>query len=135
VHKLPFMTLPRWSVTQTQPISLKDALEYLTLAASIPMKHHEIVEIGGPDVISYRNLYSLYAQLEGRKPFIIRLPFLPEWLGGWWLNLFMPKNHAKIGQVMVQSMSNEMVVTHDRAKLLFPTVKPISIKQAIIDAR
>lgn len=135
VHKLPIMTLPRWSITLTQPIALKDALEYLTLAATVHVDHHEIVEIGGPDVMTYQQLYQRYANWGGRHPFIIRLPFLPEWLGGWWLNLFTPPNHAKIGRIMVHSMGNAMVVTHDRAKVLFPSVHPGSITDAFAAAQ
>lgn len=135
VHKLPIMTLPRWSITLTQPIALKDALDYLTQAASVHIDHHEIVEIGGPEVMSYKQLYKLYANWGGRHPLIVRLPFLPEWLGGWWLNLFTPPNHAKIGRIMVHSMSNAMVITHDRAANLFPTIHPTPISEAFAAAK
>lgn len=134
VHKLPFMTLPRWSISLTQPIALHNALEYLTLAISLPIEHHEIVEIGGPEVVSYKELYKRYANWSGRHPFIIRLPFLPEWLGGWWLNLFTPRGHAKIGRIMVHSLSNTMIVTHDRATILFPDIKLYPLAQAFDEA-
>lgn len=135
VHTLPVMVLPRWSTTLTQPITLHDALQYLIAAASVPAVHHEIVEVGGPDVMSYKDLYKLYASSIGRRPLIIRLPFLPEWLGGWWLNLFTPPNHAKIGRIMVHSMSNAMVVTHDRAAELFPDIHPDHISDALIEPK
>jgi uncharacterized protein YbjT (DUF2867 family) len=134
VHKMPIMTLPRWSTTLTQPIALRDALEYLTLAATVKVKHHEIVEIGGPTALSYQELYREYAAFTGRHPLIVVVPFLPEWLGGWWLNLFTPNQHAKIGRIMVHSMSNPMVVTHDRAALLFPSVKLHTLQEAFLDA-
>lgn len=130
VHKLPVMTLPRWSDTLTQPIALADALQYLTQAATVDLVHHQIVEIGGPEVLSYMELYRRYANWTGRHPFIIRIPFLPEWLGGWWLDLFTPHNHAKIGRVMVHSMGNQMTVTHDHAAQLFPSIEPRSIEIA-----
>ena len=133
VHKLPFMTLPRWSISLTQPIALADALEYLTQGIKLKLDHSHIVEIGGPQVVSYKELYRIYANWSGRRIFMIRLPFLPEWLGGWWLDLFTPRNHARIGRVMVHSMSNSMVVTHTRAAELFPTIKPRSIKEALDD--
>ena len=130
VHALPVMTLPRWSKTLTQPIALKDALDYLTLAATVKVAHHEIVEIGGPEALSYRDLYQKYANFTGHHPLLVVLPFLPERVGGWWLNLFTPPGHAKIGRIMVHSMSNAMVVTHDRAKVLFPSVKPMPVIEA-----
>lgn len=134
VHKLPLMTLPRWSITLTQPIALQDALDYLTQAATVNVTHHEIIEIGGPDIVSYKDLYKFYANSIGLNPFIIRLPFLPEWLGGWWLNLFTPSTHAKIGRIMVHSMSNAMVVTHMRSQELFPNIQPMTIREAIAEA-
>lgn len=130
VHALPVMTLPRWSVTLTQPIALSDALDYLTSAATVDVTHHEIVEIGGPEALSYRDLYQRYANFTGHHPLIVVVPVLPEWLGGWWLNLFTPPGHAKIGRIMVHSMSNAMVVTHNRAAILFPSVKPKPILEA-----
>ena len=135
VHKLPVMTLPRWCITKTQPIALPDALDYLVAAADVALPSSRIVEIGGPDVVSYQQLYKLYANSIGRHPLLVRVPFLPEWLGGWWLNLFTPKGHAKIGRVMVHSMSNAMVVTDNSAKVLFPNIIPRSITDALHDAR
>ena len=134
VHKLPFMTLPRWSVTLTQPIALHDTLEYLTAAATVNVAHHEIIEIGGPDVMSYRDLYVSYASAIGRHPTVVVVPILPEWLGGWWLNLFTPRGHARIGRIMVHSMSNKMVVTHARATQIFPNIHPESISRALIES-
>lgn len=133
VHKLPIMTLPRWCISLTQPLALSDALDYLLAAATVPLQHSQIVEIGGPEVLTYRQLYKLYANWTGRHPLLVRLPFLPEWLGGWWLNLFTPPGHAKIGRVMVHSLSNAMVVTHDQAERLFPDIKPKPLLDALND--
>lgn len=135
VHKLPVMTLPRWAKSQTQPIALADALSYLTLAATVTLEHSRIIEIGGPEVTTYKQLYKEYASWSGRHPFIIRLPFLPEQVGGWWLDLFTPRKHAKIGRIMVHSMTNSMIVTHNHAAELFPSIHPRSIIQAFNDTR
>ena len=134
VHKMPFMTLPKWSISRTQPIALLDALAYLTQAATVPLTEHHIVEIGGSDVVTYIEFYRRYANWAGRHPLIVRVPFLPEWLGGKWLDLFTPKNHAKIGRVMVHSLANTMVVTHDHATQLFPDIHPRSLEKAFGEA-
>ena len=134
VRKMPFMTLPRWSISRTQPIALLDALEYLTQAASVSLKENRIVEIGGPDVVTYIEFYRRYAAWTGRHPLIVRIPFLPEWLGGKWLDLFTPKNHAKIGRVMVLSLANTMIVTHNHAAQLFPSIHPRSLERAFDEA-
>lgn len=135
VKRMPVMPLPRGTKSRTQPIALRDALEYLALAATLPVTTHQIIEIGGPEVLTYQEFYKRYAHWTGRHPIIVRVPFLPEWLGGLGLDLFTPKNHAKIGRVMVNSMVNDMVVTDNNAIALFPTVKPRTIEQAFDEAK
>ena len=127
VQKLPVMALPRWSKTLTQPIALADALEYLRLAAEVDLPYTRIIEIGGPTPMTYKALYKAYANWYGKHPLVIRLPYVPEWLGGWVLDTFTSPSHAKIGRVMVHSMSNAMVVTHDHALQAFPSVHPKSL--------
>ena len=129
-RKLPVMILPRWSSTKTQPIALPDALAYLTAAIDVPLQKHEIVEIGGPEVMSYVTFLKRYAAFLGRHPLIIRIPIVPEWMAGLWLYLFMPKNLARVGQHMVSSFRNEMVVTNKRAQELFPDIRPRAVEEA-----
>lgn len=127
VKKLPIMTLPKWSKTLTQPIGLSDALLYLSAGIGVPIAKHEIVEIGGPEKMSYQEFLSKYAKFLHKKCILIRVPVLPEWLAGWWLDLFTPKSTARVGRHMVASFRNEMVVTNKRAEELFPQIKPLPI--------
>lgn len=128
VSKLPIMTLPKWTKTFTQPIGLSDALSYLVAGIVVPITKHEIVEIGGPEKMSYQEFLSRYADFIHKKCVLIRVPMLPEWLAGWWLDLFTPKDLGQVGRHMVASLRNEMVVTNDRAKELFPQIVPMPIE-------
>lgn len=130
VHNLPVQTVPAWAVTHTQPIALQDALQYLTQALTVPVEHSEIVEIGGPEELSYKDLIARYAAFTGKKPVLILVPIVPLWLGAWWLNLFTPPDHAKVGRSMAESLMNPMVVTNNRAKELFPSIHPEPIEKA-----
>ncbi len=127
VKKLPVMTLPRWSISKTQPIALSDTLDYLVASATIRTPHHQIIEIGGSDVVTYKELYKLYARWVGKNPLLVRVPFLPESIAGRWLDIFTPQKHAKVGKIMVHSLSNSMVVTNDTARNLFPNIRPRSL--------
>ncbi len=129
-RKLPVIIMPRWSSTKTQPIALPDAMAYLTAAIEVPLEKHEVVEIGGPEEMSYVTFVKRYAAFLGRHPMIIRLPFIPEWLAGWWLYLAMPKNLARVGRHMVSSFRNEMVVTNNRASEMFPDIHPRVVEEA-----
>lgn len=132
VHKLPILTIPKWSKTMTQPIGLSDTLDYLLAAKSVPLYHSEIVEIGGPEQMSYRNLMERYAKWEHKKAVFIYLPIIPVGISAWWLNLFTPKKHAKVGRVMVESLVNPMVVTTKRATELFPQIKPKLLEDVFV---
>jgi len=130
VRNLPVQTMPAWAITQTQPIALDDALKYLTAALAVPLHRSEIVEIGGPEKLSYKDLVACYAAFRGKKPILILVPIVPLWLGAWWLNLFTPPKHAKVGRAMAESLMNPMVVTNNRAAELFPSIKPEPIEKA-----
>ena len=132
VHKLPILTIPRWAKTMTQPIGLGDAIKYLIAAIKVPLRNSEIVEIGGPEKISYRDLMQRYAKWDKKRVLLIYLPFIPLSVSAWWLNLFTPKKHAKVGRTMVESLANPMVVTNNRAAELFPDIKPLPLEDSFV---
>ena len=132
VSKLPFLTLPKWSETYTQPIGLSDALAYLVASIELKTDKNLTIEIGGPDKLSYENLMRVYAKWKGLKRLFIRVPIIPISVSAWWLNLFTPEKHAQVGRIMVESLANEMIVTDDSAKEYFPEIKPKSLNDVFV---
>lgn len=130
VHRLPLQTMPAWATTQTQPIAVQDAMRYLTAALTADIKQSEIIEIGGPEHLSYKDLIARYAAFVGKKPVLVLVPIVPLWLSAWWLNLFTPARHAKVGRQMAESLRNPMIVTNHRAAELFPDIHPMAIEKA-----
>ena len=132
VHRLPILTLPSWAHTMTQPIGLSDAIKYLVAALHIPSKQNEIVEIGGPYAMSYESLMRQYAKWKHTKAVYVYVPFIPVAVASWWLNMFTPGKHAKVGRVMVESLANPMVVTNENAKKLFPQIHPRPVEECFV---
>lgn len=130
VHKLPLLLLPPTTKTKTQPIALPDMLSYLAAAAQISLDDDQIVEVGGAEVFTYKELIRHYADWLGRRPVLIRLPFLPGFIAGLWLNLFNPSRSATVARAMVNSFKNEMIVTDDIARKLFPDIEPGPINES-----
>lgn len=127
VTKLPVLTLPKWSKTSTQPIAKNDVDRYLLAALSISTDDNITCEIGGPEVMTYESLMRRYAKWKHTPAFFIHVPIIPANLAALWLNLFTPRNHAKVGKVLVDSLGNQMIVTNNSAKQYFPaiTTQPI----------
>lgn len=130
VHKLPVVLLPRSTETLTQPIALEDALSYLIASATVPVKRNIVVDIGGPEVLSYADIYREYARFVGKKRFLIEVPYVSPYLAGKFLDLLTPTVHARIGAHMADSMGTQMTVANRNAKKLFPDITPIHIREA-----
>ncbi len=132
IHKLPILTLPKWAKTLTQPIGLQDAISYLVAALDLQTTQHQIVEIGGPEQLSYGDLMKRYAAWRNKKMLIIKFHVIPITVAALWLNLFTPKVHAKVGRIMVESLSNPMIVTNSRANELFPSIHPKALEDVFV---
>ena len=129
--KLPLLLLPRSAQTTMQPITLDDLTRYIDEAIQLPDNHSQIIEVGGPDTMSYQELIRRFITHCGKRRIVIRLPFLPAMVAAWWLDLFTPKHHARIGQHMIASLDNQMIVTDTSAAELFPHISCEPIEKAI----
>ncbi len=132
VHKLPVLLVPKWSETLSQPIGLDDAISYLITSLDLRNRQNLIIEIGGPEKMSYQDIIRHYSKWQGKKRLIIEIPIIPVSVSAWWLNLFTPKNQAKVGRAMAESLANEMIVTNLLSERLFPKIHPKPIDKIFI---
>ena len=130
INKSPIITLPKWANTKTQPIGIDDVLLYLKESINIKINSSKIIEIGGKDIMSYEDFLKKYAKFRNKKTIIIRIPILPEKIAGLFLNLFTSKEQANVGNCMLGSFRNEMIVTNTRCKELFPDISPKKIEES-----
>ena len=88
VKRLPVMITPRWVETRSQPIAIGDVVAYLDGARTLELsEQHTIVEIGGAEVLSYREMMGRAAAFRGRHPAIITVPVLTPRLSSLWCGL------------------------------------------------
>jgi len=108
-ERLPVMITPRWVESRIQPISVRDVLRYLVGSASMPPEVNRGFDIGGPDVMSYRQMMTDYARIAGLKPRrIIALPLLTPSLSSHWVGLVTPVPNS-IARPLMESLVNEVV--------------------------
>ena len=107
-ERLPIMITPRWVGTRCQPIGIRDVLDYLAGALDHP-EVTGIVEIGGPQVLSYGDMMRTYARLRGLRRLMIPVPVLTPRLSSYWVNLVSPVP-AAIARPLIEGLRNEVVV-------------------------
>jgi len=129
VERLPIMTTPRWVATRTQPVAIEDVLEYLVQALDVELDASEVVEIGGPDRVSYGDLMREYARQRGLRRRFVPVPVLSPRLSSLWLGLVTPL-YARVGRELIDGVRNETVVRDARAAERF-RVRPRAMPEAI----
>jgi uncharacterized protein YbjT (DUF2867 family) len=109
VERLPVMIVPRWSDTLTQPIAVADVTRALAALATHPAPPAE-VQLGGADVLSYREMMLRYADVAGRRrPAMLRVPVLTPRLSSYWVAFVTPVD-AALARPLVRGLSAEMLV-------------------------
>ncbi len=129
-ERVPVMIAPRWVYTRTQPISIREVLEYLTAALTTPASSGKIIEIGGADVITYGDMMMIYAELRGLKRWMVPVPVLTPRLSSYWVNLVTPIP-AAIARPLIAGLRNENIVREPSAHQLFPQIEPVGYRTAV----
>ena len=111
-EKLPVMVCPRWVNTRCQPIAIRNVIDYLTGLLDRPETAGGTFDIGGPEVLRYRDLLAGYAEVRGLKRWFVPVPFLSPKLSSWWLYL-MTATSFPLARSLVSSMKNETVCRDD----------------------
>jgi uncharacterized protein YbjT (DUF2867 family) len=130
-ERVPVMICPTWVRTPTQPIAIRNVLQYLMAALERPQSAGEIVEIGGTDVLTYAQMFQRYAAIRGLKRWIVHVPLLTPRLSSHWVGLVTPISNT-IARPLIEGLDNEVVVDDpEKARSLFPEVEPIAFEAAI----
>jgi uncharacterized protein YbjT (DUF2867 family) len=133
VDRLPVMVTPRWVATRTQPIAIEDVIACLDAARSAPIEGSRVIEIGGPDRVSYGDLMREYARQRGLRRAMIPVPVLTPHLSSLWLGLVTPV-YARIGRELVAGVRNETVVRDPGPAHELLGVRPRGMPEAIARA-
>jgi len=133
VERLPLMVCPKWVKSQTQPIAVDNVVDYLIGSMKNPETTGKILEIGGPDIMTYEQLMRLYSSILNRNLNVIQIPFLTPRLSSYWIDLVTPVK-ASLARPLVDSLVHDSVVKDDSAQKLVP-VQLSHMTQAIQIAR
>lgn len=129
VEKLPVMITPKWLNTKHQPIAIRNVLEYLTGVLLKPETFNKSYDVGGPDILSYKEMLLLLAEVRGLKRFIYTVPIMTPRLSSYWL-YFVTSTSYMLAINLVNSMKVEVVAKDNELEKMLG-IKPISYKEAV----
>jgi uncharacterized protein YbjT (DUF2867 family) len=130
VERLPVMITPRWVGTDCQPIAVRNVLHALVVCLSTPATIGATLDLGGPEVMSYRELMQTTAEALGlRRRLIIPVPVLTPRLSSWWIHLVTPIDH-RLARPLADGLRNRVVCRDDRAITLMPQ-RLLHVREAI----
>jgi uncharacterized protein YbjT (DUF2867 family) len=120
VDRLPAMTTPNWVYTRSQPISINNVIAYLSKCLEVPGTIGETFDIGGPDILSYREIFDLYSEeAKLKKRWIVKLPILTPKISSYWVALVTPVKLTLI-KPLIEGLRTEAVCKDERIKTLIP---------------
>jgi len=129
VDKLPVMITPKWLNTKCQPIAITDVLEFLTKSLCNPLTYNQSFDIGGPDILTYKEMLLQFAEAKKLKRYIFTIPVMTPKLSSYWL-YFVTSTSYKLASALVSSMKVEVICKDNRINDLL-AIKPITYKQAL----
>jgi len=127
-ERLPFMLAPRWIINQVQPIAVRDVLTYLMAARE--REAMGIIDIGGADRLSFREMLRQYGEVRGLKRIIIAAPVLAPSIAALWIDKVTPIPRT-VAEPLVEGIAHPVLADTTRARELFPDIVPMGYRTAV----
>ena len=111
--RLPIVLMPKWANKPKQPIALPDVIRAIRFCLANEETKNNAYEIGGPQVLTFRDMLQDAAKILKKRPIIINVPFLPVRLYGWYLRLLDRKAHPVLIKLAIKYLSHNSVVRNN----------------------
>ena len=132
MEKLPMMLAPLWVSTLCQPLAVGDLLKYFAGCMLNPATYNQVFDIGGSEILSYKEMLLQYSQVRGLKRYIWVGPFITPRISSYWL-YFVTSTSYYLAANLVDSMKVEVVCKDNRLQQMLK-ITPLSYKEAVTRA-
>ncbi len=129
VEKLPVMIAPKWLHTKCQPVGISDVTTFLSKSLFNPETFNQNFDIGGPDILTYKNMLLNFGKVRNLKRKIFVVPIMTPKLSSYWL-YFVTSTSYKLATSLVHSMKIEVICRDNRLNNILG-VKPLSYKESL----
>jgi uncharacterized protein YbjT (DUF2867 family) len=117
VEKLPFMITPRWLKTKCQPIAIRNVIQFLIGVIGKTETYNNSYDIGGPDILSYKEMLLIFAKIRGLKRRIVIVPVMTPKISSYWL-YFVTATSYSLAKNLVNSMKIEVICKPNNLAML-----------------
>ena len=128
-EKLPVMVAPKWLKTKIQPIAIRDVIIFLSEVLGNKNCYNQSFDIGGPDILTYKQMLLKYAKVRKLRLWIISVPVMSPRLSSYWL-YFVTSTTYKLAVNLVDSMRHEVVARDNKLQDIL-NIQPITYEEAI----
>lgn len=129
VGRLPVMITPRWVSTRCQPIAVSDVISYLAGCLDKEETAGNTYDIGGPEILTYREMMERFARICDRKIFILPVPFLTPTLSSYWVAFITPVKPS-VSMPLIEGLANEVICQNNKIREIIP-IKLTSFDDAV----
>jgi uncharacterized protein YbjT (DUF2867 family) len=129
VEKLPIMITPKWLNTRCQPIGISDVLAMLSKTILNPKTYDRDFDIGGPDILTYKEMLLEFGRIRNLKRYILTVPVMTPKISSYWL-YFVTSTSYKLAIALVNSMKIEVICRNDEINHLL-NIEPVSYQLAL----
>ncbi len=132
VEKLPVMVAPKWIKSKCQPIAIRNVIQYLEGIMLKEASYGKVFDIGGPNVLDYREMMMQFAEVREFKRYIFTVPVLTPKLSSYWL-YFVTSTSYNLVRSLVDSMHHDVVCKNSGIDEIVP-LELLSYKEALQNA-
>ncbi len=129
-EQFPLMVGPNWLRHRSQPIATDNVLDYLLAALHLPPTGQHVLEIGGPDTMTYAEVMSRYARQRGLRRGMLLLPFVPVWFMALLIDRLTPIAYP-YAHPLVEGLKNDSLVQNPTSLELFPAIELLDYTEAV----
>ena len=119
VNRLPIMITPRWVTTRCQPIAVDDVISYLAGCLADERTAGRTFDIGGPEVLTYKEMMERFAGIEGKQLYIFPVPVLTPKLSSYWVGFITPVPPS-VSMPLIEGLKNEVICRDNAIRDIIP---------------
>ncbi len=132
VRRMWILPVPKWAENRCQPISIRDVVKYLVGSLESGETSGKVYNIGGPDVLTYREMIATFAKILNRRIFIFRSLISNIRLYSYFSSLLTPVP-AQLTSCLMEGLKDEVVCKETSIRDII-NFEPLSYRAAVVRA-